>query len=144
MTVRELVARDPERWFAATHHPILDAVRDGSLSGVAFDRWLEQDRLFVEALARAWACVLVTAPTADLALLADGIGAFASELDWLEDAARARGLAVPAEPLPATTAYQTHLLQVAREPFSGDQHANEWERAGATWWLARFDPFSGH
>lgn len=117
MTVRQLAGRDRARWRAATHHPFLDGVRDGSLSDAAFNRWLEQDRLFVETLARAWARLLVTAPAADLALLSEGIGAFVAELHWLEEVAVARRLTGPAEPLPATTAYQAHLLRVAREPF---------------------------
>lgn len=115
-TVRALVAESPERWRAATRHPFLDGVRDGSLPPAAFDRWLEQDLLFVETLARAWARVLLTAPAADLALLADGIAAFVAEVQWLSDVAVTRRLPVPAVPLPTTAAYQAHLLEVARQP----------------------------
>lgn len=55
---------------------------------------------------------------------------------------------------PADLAAATDVIGLNREhglegfdvvvELSEDQHANEWERAGATWWLARFDPFSGH
>jgi formylaminopyrimidine deformylase / aminopyrimidine aminohydrolase len=33
-------------WSAATRHPFLDAVRDGTITDSAFDRWLVQDALF--------------------------------------------------------------------------------------------------
>ena len=34
-------------WTAATRHPFLDAVRAGTITDSAFDRWLGQDALFV-------------------------------------------------------------------------------------------------
>ncbi len=107
--VRDLADRDPARWWTATHHPFLDGARAGALPASAFDRWLEQDRMFVETLARAWAQVLTEAPTGDL-LLADGINAFVAEMDWLEHVATGRGLAISAVPLPAAAAaYRAHL-----------------------------------
>jgi len=55
---RELIDRDPARWRPATHHPFLNGASAGSLPGPAFDRWLEQDRLFVETPARGWGLML--------------------------------------------------------------------------------------
>jgi len=117
VTVRELADRDPARWWAATHHPFLDGARAGSLPASAFDRWLEQDRLFVETLARAWARLLTEAPADDLLLLADGIAAFVGEMAWFERVATERGLAISAVPLPAAAAYRAHLGCMAGEPY---------------------------
>jgi thiaminase/transcriptional activator TenA len=50
MTTRELIADDRELWHAATHHPFLDGVRDGTLDPAAFSRWLAQDYHFALAL----------------------------------------------------------------------------------------------
>ncbi|MPY94126.1 MAG: TenA family transcriptional regulator [Acidimicrobiia bacterium] len=116
--VRQLADRDPALWWAATHHPFLDGVRDGTLPGTAFDRWLGQDRLFVETLARAWAAMLADAPTDDLGLLADGVSAFVAEMAWLETLGAERGLAVPAQPLPAAVDYHAHLRRTAGGPYT--------------------------
>ena len=116
-TVRQLAHADPQRLQAATRQPFLEGVRLGTLPVEAFDRWLEQDRLFVEALTRAWGAILRGAPTEDLALLADGIGAFVAEMAWFDQLGAERGLVVPAEPLPVTHRYNRHLLDVAAEPY---------------------------
>lgn len=116
-TVRDLAALDLAGWAAATSHPFLDGAADGSLPAAAFDRWLEQDRLFVEALARAWGLLLVDAPAGDLDLISDGIATFVAEVGWFEGLGTERGLAIPAEALPVTGAYNAHLLQAAGEPY---------------------------
>jgi thiaminase/transcriptional activator TenA len=114
-SVAELARSDATRWHAATHHPFLDGARTGDLPAAAFDRWLEQDRHFVETLTRAWAAILVRAPAHDLALLADGIGAFVAELTWFDDVTATHGRS-PGPVLPATAAYDDHLLRVATQP----------------------------
>jgi thiaminase/transcriptional activator TenA len=114
-TVAEMARREGARWHAATHHPFLDGARSGDLPAAAFHRWLEQDRHFVETLARAWASILVRAPAHDLALLADGISAFTAELAWFDDVTASSGL-TPGPLLPATAAYDDHLMRVAGEP----------------------------
>ena len=116
-SVRELAERDPAWWRAATHHPFLDGARAGSLPGPAFDRWLEQDRLFVEVLARAWGLMLAKAPASDLGLLAEGINSFVAEMVWFEGLGAERAVTMPAEPLPEAAGYHTHLLAMAGEPY---------------------------
>jgi len=116
-TVGELTGRRPDRWREATSSPFLDGARSGDLPAAAFDRWLEQDRLFVEAGARAWSRLLIAAPADDLPLLADGIAASTAEMVWFGELGVERGLAIPAEPLPAAAAYHADLLRLAGEPY---------------------------
>ncbi len=116
--VRELANRNVDQWHAATHHPFLDGARTGSLPAEAFDRWLEQDRLFVEVLARAWGLLMAKAPAEDLQLLADGISAFVAEMAWFVELGAKRGLVIPAVPLPAAVDYHAHLVAMAQEPYA--------------------------
>jgi len=101
---------DSELWTAATQHPFLDGVRDGSLPVEALDTWLAQDAVFVADLLRFQARLLARAPRSDQAVLAGGAVALVEELDWFERLAADRGLDLAAEPLPATLAYR-ELLQ---------------------------------
>ncbi|HEX7824364.1 MAG TPA: TenA family transcriptional regulator, partial [Mycobacterium sp.] len=71
-------------WSAATRHPFLDAVRDGTIADEAFDRWLAQDALFVADLLAFQARLLGRAPRHAQAVLAGGCVALVSELDWFE------------------------------------------------------------
>lgn len=57
-------------WAAATRHPFLDAVREGTISDLAFDRWLGQDALFVADLLTFQARLLARAPRSAQAVLA--------------------------------------------------------------------------
>jgi TENA/THI-4/PQQC family protein len=50
MTADALVSRHTAAWQAATVHPFLAGVRDGSVPEDSFDRWLAQDYLYVQAL----------------------------------------------------------------------------------------------
>src|SRR6476646_11894272 len=74
-------------WTAATHHPFLEAVRDGTITDSAFDRWLVQDALFVADLLTFQARLLARAPRAAQPVLAGGCVALVAELDWFEEQA---------------------------------------------------------
>lgn len=112
-----LRAQDPDAWERATTSPFLTGARDGTLAPSAFDRWLEQDHQFVEALVRAWGVLVTAAPRQDLLLLTAGMQAFAKELAWFEGIAGQRGLHLDVAALPATTTYTTHLLEMAARPY---------------------------
>lgn len=60
--------------------------------------------------------MLVNAPAADFALLAEGIAAFVAEMERFDTVAVERGLTV-GTPLAATAEYNAHLLDIAREPY---------------------------
>lgn len=112
-----LISAHPQAWTAATTSAFLDGARDGSLDAAAFDRWLEQDHRFVEALVRAWGLLLQTAPRGDFPLLLGGIAAFVEELAWFADIAARRGLDLSGPELPATEAYTAALLELAARPY---------------------------
>jgi len=108
----------PDLWTAATRHPFLDGVRDGSLPVGALDTWLAQDALFVADLLAFQARLLARAPRSDQAVLAGGAVALVEELDWFEGLAASRGLDLAAAPLPATLAYRELLQRLDAAPYA--------------------------
>jgi thiaminase/transcriptional activator TenA len=107
--VAELLQRHAGAWRAATGHPFLTGVRDGSVPVAAFDTWLVQDARFVADLLRFQARLLARAPRPAQAVLAAGLGSLVAELDWFDEQAGARGLDLTAAALPATRAYAALL-----------------------------------
>jgi formylaminopyrimidine deformylase / aminopyrimidine aminohydrolase len=112
LTTDALLTRHAAAWQAATVHPFLAGVRDGSVPEDSFDRWLAQDYLFAQALVRAQSRIAAGAPFADVGLLAGGVVATVGELDWFEEMAARRGLALDAPTHPANRAYCDFLLAV--------------------------------
>jgi thiaminase/transcriptional activator TenA len=110
MTADASLTRHAAAWEAATVHPFLAGVRDGSLPADSFDRWLAQDYLFAQALVRAQSRIAAAAPLADVGLLAGGVVAIVGELGWFEEMAARRGLALDAPMHPTTRAYCDFLL----------------------------------
>jgi thiaminase len=110
VTADALLTRHAAAWEAATVHPFLAGVRDGSVPADAFDRWLAQDYLFAQALLRAQTRIAAGAPLADVGLLAGGVVAIVGELGWFEEMAARRGLALDAAVHPTTRAYCDFLL----------------------------------
>lgn len=103
-------------WTAATRHPFLDAVRDGTISDSAFDRWLVQDALFVTDLLTFQARLLARAPRPAQTVLVGGCAALVAELDWFEEQAARRRLDLSAPPLSATLAYRGLLQRLDAAP----------------------------
>jgi thiaminase len=118
LTSATLIERNAELWHAATRHEFLDCVRDGTVPVAAFSRWLEQDYLFVAGLTRAWGRLLVGAPQEDFKLIASGIDAFSSELEWFEALAGPLAVRLDREPLPETSAYIEDLVELATRPYA--------------------------
>jgi thiaminase/transcriptional activator TenA len=110
MTADASLTRHAAAWEAATVHPFLAGVRDGSLPADSFDRWLAQDYLFAQALVRAESRIAAPAPFADVGLLAGGVVATAGELGWFEEIAARRGLALDTPMHPTTRACCDFLL----------------------------------
>jgi formylaminopyrimidine deformylase / aminopyrimidine aminohydrolase len=112
VTADALLTRHAAAWQAATVHPFLAGVRDGSVPADAFDRWLAQDYLFAQALVRAQSRIAAGAPFVDVGLLAGGVVATVGELGWFEEVAARRGVALDAPMNPANRAYCDFLLAV--------------------------------
>lgn len=104
-------------WTAATRHPFLDAVREGTITGPAFDRWLSQDALFVADLLVFQARLLARAPRPAQGVLAGGCAALVAELDWFDVQAARRVLEMDREALPATLAYRELLRRLDAAPY---------------------------
>lgn len=104
-------------WTAATRHPFLDAVREGTITDSAFDRWLGQDALFVGDLLTFQARLLARAPRPAQTVLAGGCVALVAELDWFEVQAARRGIDLGQPALPATLAYGELLGRLDAAPY---------------------------
>jgi thiaminase/transcriptional activator TenA len=104
-------------WTAATRHPFLDAVREGTISESAFNRWLAQDALFVGDLLTFQARLLARAPRSAQGVLAGGCVALVDELDWFEQQAARRDIDLAEAPLPATSGYRELLQRLDTLPF---------------------------
>lgn len=118
LTTAQLLERYDEEWRAATVHPFLEHVREGTLSEPAFARWLEQDYLFVVGLTRAWGQLVARAPVEHFGLLTAGIRAFSEELTWFEELANSRALRLGEKPAQGTADYVGYLEEVAVGPYA--------------------------
>jgi thiaminase/transcriptional activator TenA len=135
VTGSDLVSRHPQDWWAATHHPFLEGMRDGSLPPAAFQTWLVQDYLFVSDLFRFQARLLSVAPRAGQRALAGGLAALEGELGWFEIQAERSRLQLDVERDPVTEAYRQRLLSYADEWASGITALWTGERAYLESWL---------
>lgn len=104
-------------WTAATRHPFLDAVREGTISELAFDRWLVQDALFVGDLLVFQARLLARAPRPAQSVIAGGCVALTAELDWFAIQAAQRGIDLDQQALPSTLAYRGFLQRLDETPY---------------------------
>ncbi len=114
----DLLQRHKEVWNAATRHPFLDAVRDGTLDAAIFATWLVQDYLFVADEFAVQARLLARAPRNAQKLLLGSLQGLESELSWFESHARTRNLALQAAPYPATVAYRNFLNSLEQKPYA--------------------------
>ncbi|MGK2865267.1 MAG: TenA family transcriptional regulator [Mycobacterium sp.] len=104
-------------WTAATRHPFLDAVRDGTITDIAFDRWLRQDALFVADLLTFQSRLLGRAPRDAQGVLVGGCAALVAELDWFSEQAALRAIDLDVPPLPTTLRYRDLLQRLDDEPY---------------------------
>jgi formylaminopyrimidine deformylase / aminopyrimidine aminohydrolase len=110
-------SKDAASWASATRHPFLDAVREGTISEAAFDRWLAQDALFVADLLTFQARLLARAPRQAQATLAAGCVALVDELDWFAVQAARRRIDKSQPALPETLAYRELLQELDSAPY---------------------------
>lgn len=113
-----LVEQFSAEWQAATRHPFLEAIADGSLPAEAFEAWLIQDYLFVADLLGFQAHLLARAPRPTQAVLAAGLVALEAELGWFEAHAAKRGLDLEVAHQPTTARYRALLEALEAAPYA--------------------------
>lgn len=112
MPVTDLRDSLSAQWLAATDHPFLSGVRDGTVPEEAFDTWLVQDAHFVADLLWFQARLLARAPGSARPVLAGGVVALVEELAWFDEQAGARGLTHVAPRGTATENYAALLRRL--------------------------------
>ncbi|BFZ60159.1 hypothetical protein YB2330_001181 [Saitoella coloradoensis] len=112
---------------ATRTNPFIASAINGSLTDDRFNRWMQQDVIFVEALGRYEGLLLHKAPLRDFQTVVSGIAALEAELRWFVEQAVPRGVklvhtrpshsgtyetvSAAAAAAPATQAYNDYILQ---------------------------------
>lgn len=104
------------QWDAATRHPFLRAVGDGTAS--TFGVWLAQDALFVADLVVFQARLVARAPRSAQGVLARGVVGLVAELDWFDIQAASLGVSLEVAPMRATRDYQALLSELDEERYA--------------------------
>src|SRR2546421_563319 len=144
MVPDQLISAHPEAWAAATGHPFLEAVRDGSLPEASFQTWLQQDYHFLTDLLSFQARLLAIAPRPAQGPLAGGVVALESELTWFEAIAGRISLPLDAPRHPATDNYRHLLGSVADDWLKGLTALWTGERAYLEAWQSAADAHGGY
>jgi formylaminopyrimidine deformylase / aminopyrimidine aminohydrolase len=104
------------QWDAATRHPFLRAVGEGTAS--TFGVWLAQDALFVADLVVFQARLVARAPRSAQGVLAQGVVGLVAELDWFDIQAASLGVNLEVAPMRATRDYQALLSELDEERYA--------------------------
>ncbi|XP_058212641.1 bifunctional TENA-E protein [Rhododendron vialii] len=99
---------------AATRHPYIESIRNGTVDLSSFRRWLGQDYIFVRAFVPFEASVLVKAcnetdDSSDMEVILGGMAALNDELAWFKKEASKWGVTLSAIPLAANVHYCSFL-----------------------------------
>lgn len=116
-TAAGLITKHADAWYAATHHPFLDKVKDGTLPFEVFTTWLGQDYHFASTLLDSQCLILMCSPRADQNLLIGGLFALDSELSWFEANADIYGIDLTQAVLPACRTYKDFLMALQYKPY---------------------------
>ena len=117
--VDALIERHREEWEASTSAPAFIAgARDGTLDTGAFERWLAQDRHFIDGLYDAQLRVAALASDKARRTLLDGVVALQEELDWFAEQSVERGIRLDVEPVDDCLAFVEYLLTLAFAPLA--------------------------
>lgn len=112
--VDAFIDRHRQEWEASTSRAAFIAgARDGTLSEEAFQRWLVQDRHFIDGLYDAQARVIPLAAGEVRRTLLDGVVALQEELDWLAGHAARRALDLAVDPVNDCRAFVEYLHTLA-------------------------------
>jgi thiaminase/transcriptional activator TenA len=117
MTPEDLITRHTDIWHNATHHPFLDAIRNGTLDPNIFATWLIQDYFFVFDELSCLARLLARAPREGQHILVSGLAALEAEACWFEEHAKEKGLTFDLPRYPAALAYRDFFLSLDQQPY---------------------------
>lgn len=117
-TTESLIRKHRALWRVTCSNPFVIGVRDGSLPLPTFERWLEQDRHFLDGLFVASARVLALAPERDRRLMVDALRVAHEQLVWFDKLLVERGLDPAAPVQPVCRAYCDYLSSLAFEPYT--------------------------
>jgi formylaminopyrimidine deformylase / aminopyrimidine aminohydrolase len=115
--VDSLIEWHRDEWVASTSGvEFIAGARNGSLDPAAFERWLVQDRHFIDGLYTAQLRVAALATGELRRTHLHGIVALQDELDWLAERARSRGLDLDAPLVETCRAFVEYLQTLAFAP----------------------------
>jgi thiaminase len=114
-TTASLLESHRPLWRVTCRNPFVAGVRDGSLPVETFNRWLVQDRHFVDGLISAESRLLAAAPARDRDVLLDGLRDLLGQLQWFDKTLAARGLDPGAPAHPVCRAYVDYMLSLGYE-----------------------------
>ena len=112
--VEQLIEHHRSAWDEATSNAsFIAGARDGSLSERSLQRWLVQDRHFIDGLYQAQSRVIPLVTGEARRTLLNGVVALQEELDWLGDRASHLGLDLADEPVDDCLAFTDYLQTLA-------------------------------
>ncbi len=115
--VDTLIELHRDEWQASTAGAAFIAgARDGSLPQEAFQRWLVQDRHFIDSLYDAQSRIIPLATGEARRVMLNGVVALQDELDWLADHAQRLDLDLSVEPVEDCRAFIDYLHTLTFAP----------------------------
>lgn len=117
MKPSELIRTYADAWRAATHHPFLQGVYDGTLEPALFTTWFVQDYLFVRDEFVAVAHLLTRAPRSAYKVLTEMLVSTEAEISWFEEHVKEQHLSLDTSLLPATESYREFFRNLEQLPY---------------------------
>jgi thiaminase/transcriptional activator TenA len=99
-----------ELWEQAAQHAFVRAIGDGTLPRSAFHRWIVQDHLFLQALARFVEMLTTNAPGPDRVGLRVAATMLRPELELFHAYAKREGFELTTQPCPECAAFESALV----------------------------------
>jgi thiaminase len=117
ITTAALLERHRPFWRVVCRNPFLVGVRDGSLPVETFDRWLVQDRHFMDGIFAPTSRTLAAAPVRDRDPLLQALRQVHANLAWFDRTLAQRGLDRDAAVHPVCRAYVDYIVALGFERY---------------------------
>ncbi|ORY06439.1 heme oxygenase-like protein [Basidiobolus meristosporus CBS 931.73] len=95
--VDHLLSKYSKQWQAATEHPFLNGVADGTITDRQFNAWLQQDYLYAIDFAKMLGNLLRVAPLGHLDVLFTSCTFMKDELTWFDRKLEERSMKTPSK-----------------------------------------------